>query len=185
MLAEEAQGALPGEVGGGLVVALGRGVVVERVVGAFVVEVGDRLPAARSAATHGHSVWAMRASRPAWWIISGACDLGRFRRVGGGAVIDHAGVELVAGRDREAVDEAAAPAKADRADLAAAAAPSPARRASPTAAATRLAEVELADRRRARRPRWPGCRPTATGSRARPRGSRRARGGGRRRGCAR
>ena len=47
-------------------------------------------------------------------------DLRRFGGVGRGAVIDDAGVELVARGDRQPVDEPAAPAEADRADLAAA-----------------------------------------------------------------
>ena len=74
----------------------------------------------------------------------GARDLGRLRWRGRRAVIDDAGVELVAGGDGQPVDEAAAPTKADCADLAAAA------RLGKLIeyrhrVSNRIAEVELAD----------------------------------------
>ena len=111
-------------------------------------------------------------------------DLGGFRRIGRGAVIGHAGIELVAGRDRQPVDESAAPAKADRADLAAAA------RLGQLVehrhgVATSTWRGRACRSRRAPRLHWPACRRTATGSRARRRGTRQARPAARRRGYGR
>ena len=118
MLPEEAERALPGQVGGGLAVALGGRVVVERVVGAFVIEIGDRLVG--GAQRGDPRPQSLRDADVEASVVDHQrrLDLGRLGRIRRSAVIDDSGVELVAGGHGEPVDERASPAKADRADLA-------------------------------------------------------------------
>ena len=97
---EETDGAAPGQLGCFLVVALGRGVVVEGVMRAVIALVSDRLA---GGAERSHP-WeqGLRDARVGSCMVDQErrLDLGSFGGIRGGAVIDHSRAKIVAGRWR-------------------------------------------------------------------------------------